>query len=378
MIIHLFAPFFSGSHRRWAEELAEFSAHRIRLFTLPGRHWKWRMHGAAVELAQQFLQQEETPDLILTTDMLDTATFLALTRSRTAALPVAVYFHENQLTYPWSPTDEDVRQKRDRHYAWINYTSALSADAVFFNSQYHQRSFLRALPDFLRVFPDYQGLKTVDQIMAKAKVLPLGMKLAVYDEITPRFESEVPVLLWNHRWEYDKNPESFFMICERLQQDDLPFQLIVLGESYSSRPKVFEAFKSKLSDRILHWGFAEDFAAYASLLKSATILPVTSRQDFFGGSVVEAMYCGLYPLLPNRLAFPEHLFPRQHPTMLYESDAELEQKLRSILTNPQILADTTATQASVARYDWQNLIRHYDKAFEGLVSPTGPNRLESK
>ncbi len=367
MIIHLFAPFFSGSHQRWAEELAMFSSHEIRLFTLPGRHWKWRMHGAAVELARQFLQQEEDPDLILTTDMLDTSTFLALTRPRTAKVPVAVYFHENQLTYPWSPTDEDVAQKRDRHYAWINYTSALAADAVLFNSHYHKDSFIQALPGFLKAFPDHKGLPTVDQIAAKSNVLPLGLNLQSFDEVEARYEAEVPVLLWNHRWEYDKNPEAFFTCCEKLHDEGLAFQLMVLGESYSARPKVFEAVKSKLADRILHWGFAEDFGAYASLVKSATVLPVTSRQDFFGGSVVEAMYCGLYPLLPNRLAFPEHLFPKQQATFLYDSDAELKEKLRSLLLNPQPLEDTSFTRSSVTRYKWQNLIRRYDQVFQDLV-----------
>lgn len=366
MIIHLFAPFFSGSHRRWAEELAQHSKHDVKLFTLPGRHWKWRMHGAAVELAQQFLQQDEQPDLILTTDMLDTATFLALCRSRTASIPVATYFHENQLTYPWSPTDEDVAQKRDRHYAWINYTSALAADAVFFNSRYHQDSFLQALPTFLKAFPDYKGMQTVDQLAAKAQVLPLGMNLRAYDNVAARFESEVPVLLWNHRWEYDKNPEVFFAVCEKLHEEGLPFKLIILGESYASRPKVFDAVKAKLADHILHWGFAEDFTAYASLVKSATILPVTSRQDFFGGSVVEAMYCGLYPLLPNRLAFPEHLFPKQKADHLYDSDEELTQKLRDLLMHPERSKNTQLTQAGVGRYDWQNLIRHYNKAFQEL------------
>ncbi|MEL7226833.1 MAG: DUF3524 domain-containing protein, partial [Cyanobacteria bacterium J06576_12] len=307
MIIHLFAPFFSGSHQRWASEYARFSEHDVRLFTLPGRHWKWRMHGAAVELARQFLDQPEQPDLILTTDMLDTATFLALTRARTANVPVAVYFHENQLTYPWSPTDEDVAQKRDRHYAWINYTSALAADAVFFNSQYHHDSFLGALPAFLKVFPDYKGLGTVTQIADKSSVLYLGMDLRAFDPIEARYKSDIPVLLWNHRWEYDKDPEAFFACCEQLHDEGLDFRLIILGESYANRPAVFDAVKEKLSAKTLHWGYAEGFADYAGLVKSAHILPVTSRQDFFGGSVVEAMYCGVYPLLPDRLAFGEHV-----------------------------------------------------------------------
>ena len=363
MKIHLFAPFFSGSHRRWASEYARFSAHDVRLFTLPGRHWKWRMHGAAVELARQFLDQPEQPDLILTTDMLDVATFQALTRSRTAAIPTAVYFHENQLTYPWSPTDEDVKQRRDRHYAWINYTSALAADAVFFNSQYHHDGFLSALPGFLKAFPDYEGLGTVDQIWQKSSVLYLGMDLRAFDAVEARFQSDVPVLLWNHRWEYDKNPEAFFGCCEQLQEEGLDFRLIVVGEAYAKSPAVFAAAKEQLSSKILHWGYAESFEEYAALVKSAHILPVTSRQDFFGGSVVEAMYCGVYPLLPDRLAFPEHVPERYHGQLVYQSDAELLEKLRKLLRLPEMLpAESRAniTQGT-NRYDWNHIASRYDE-----------------
>ena len=35
------------------------------------------------------------------------------------------------------------------------------------------------------------------------------------------------------------------------------------------------------------------------------ILPITSNQDFFGGSIIEAMYCETTPLLPKRLTYPE-------------------------------------------------------------------------
>ncbi len=369
MIIHLFAPFFSGSHQLWASEYAQFSEHDIRLFTLPGRHWKWRMHGAAVELARQFLEQSEQPDLILTTDMLDTATFLALTRVRTAKIPIAVYFHENQLTYPWSPTDEDVAQKRDRHYAWINYTSALAADAVFFNSQYHRDSFLGALPAFLKVFPDYKGLDTVAQIAAKSSVLYLGMDLRALDPIKARYSSDIPILLWNHRWEYDKAPEVFFACCEQLHAEGLDFRLIVLGESYANRPAVFDAVKEKLSAKILHWGYAEGFAEYAALVKSAHLLPVTSRQDFFGGSVVEAMYCGVYPLLPERLAFLEHVPTGWKKDSIYTKDADLVNSLKDVLSKGFISTSSPSPfQLHVRRYDWREVVERYDQALAALLS----------
>ena len=129
------------------------------------------MHGGAVTLARQFLESDLAPDLILATDMLDLTTFLTLTRQRTADTLTAIYFHENQLTYPWSPTDRDIAQKRDKHYGFINYISALAADSVLFNSHYHQESFLAALPKLLKHFPDYNELNTVERIREKSQRL---------------------------------------------------------------------------------------------------------------------------------------------------------------------------------------------------------------
>lgn len=131
MNILLIEPYFTGSHKSWAEGYKSHSNHTIDLLTMKGQFWKWRMHGGAVTLANQYLYSNYNPDLIITTDMLDLSTFLSLTRRKTASIPTALYFHENQLTYPWSPTDRDVIENRNKHYGFINFTSALSADYVF-------------------------------------------------------------------------------------------------------------------------------------------------------------------------------------------------------------------------------------------------------
>ena len=64
-------------------------------------------------------------------------------------------------------------------------------------------------------------------------------------------------------------------------------------------------------------GFVDSFEEYARLLHLADILPVTSQQDFFGGSVVEAIYCNCHPILPNRLAYTDHIPSALHDIHLY-------------------------------------------------------------
>ncbi len=368
MRILLLESFFTGSHKKWAEEFKRFSKHEIEIVSLSGHHWKWRMHGGAISLAQTLSAQENLNfDLILATDMVDLNIFLSLSRTWSHSIPTAIYFHENQLNYPWSPTDADVKLQRDNHYAFINYASALTADHVFFNSQYHQDAFLNALPKFLKAFPDNNNLETVETIRKKSSVLSLAMDLEKLDNCKPA-KIEKPnraVVLWNHRWEYDKNPERFFNALFELQEHGIDFQLIVLGESYGKRPPIFDVAKEKLADKILHFGYAETFEEYCKWLWMADVLPVTSNQDFFGGSVVEAMYCNVVPFLPKRLAYPEHIPEQFHATFFYDED-DFVVKLQRRIMDVKYLRVMDTTQYA-RKYDWKNMIGAYDKAMETLI-----------
>ena len=361
--ILLIEPFFGGSHRAWAEGFQRFSSHEVELLTLSAHHWKWRMHGGAVTLARKFLQSDSQPDLILVTDMLDLTTFLSLTRSRTAGIPVVLYFHENQLAYPWSPTDEDPKMGRDFHYVFINYVSALTADAIAFNSSYNRHSFLTELPKVLTRFPDHQETANVSMIKANSRVLPLGLDLKSLDVGKAAMKESTdggPLILWNHRWEHDKNPESFFRILFRLKDEGMPFRLAVLGEQFPKQPAIFAQAKAHLSDHILHWGFVNNSTEYARWLWKADILPVTTIHDFFGISVIEAMYCECLPILPNRLAYPEHFSSASTSGYFYDNEEELEDMLRkAILHYPQ--RPNSQIRKYASRYDWSEIVIQYDE-----------------
>ena len=338
MNIVILEPYFTGSHTAWAEGFKKYSKHNITILSLNGQFWKWRMHGGAVSLAKKFMESELKPDLFLATDMLDVTTFLSLTRSRTAHIPIAIYFHENQLCYPWSPDDRDRAHKRDKHYGFINFASALAADAVFFNSSFHMTSLLSELKKFLNHFPDHKELESIEKIAEKSRVLHLGLDLSRFDSLesvqkNAGNKNSVPLVLWNHRWEYDKNPDDFFRMLLKLNEQKVDFQVAILGENFSRKPKEFGEARQVLGEKVVQYGYAENFKSYADWLWRADILPVTSNQDFFGASIVEAVYSGCYPLLPERLTYPE-LFPITEFQEHYYVDFEdLVIKMASVIQN---------------------------------------------
>lgn len=330
MRIALIEPFFGGSHRRWAEDYRDHSGHEVDLYTAPGRHWKWRMHEAAVSLAEEFNTAGKSYDRIIVSDMLDLTTFKAFIGPQ-GQTEFILYFHENQLTYPWSAQDRDSARGGNRHYAWINFVSALAADELWFNSEYHRQSFLSALKLFLKAYPDRRGMRRIEGLAGKSKTVPLKLDLGKLDEYEPLKPFESPLILWNHRWEYDKNPRAFFKTLFQLADEDIPFKLAVLGQRMIRYPKIFDEAAERLASRIVQWGTVDRLSDYAAWLHAADIIPVTSKQDFFGISAVEAMYCNVVPLLPNRLAFPEHV---PNDSYLYDLDAELLSTLRSWLIDP--------------------------------------------
>ena len=359
MKILIIEPYYTGSHKSWSIGFKRNSSHSIKILSMKGHFWKWRMHGGAVTMANEFHSLNYKPDLILASDMLDLSTFVSLTKRETIGIPIVLYFHENQITYPWSKTDRDIMKNRDNHYGFINYTSALSADFILFNSNFHMNSFLNILPTFLKQFPDYNELETVNTIKQKSNVLYLGLDLGKFDKIKTK-KTKTPLILWNHRWEYDKNPELFFSVLKKIRSKGLNFSLAIIGENFSNSPTIFDSAKKDFKNQIIKWGYLNSRKNYAEWLCKSDILPVTSNQEFFGASVMEAIYCNTWPILPKRLTYPE-LIPRDlHNTHLYQSEKELINKLTWALENLSSIRKNKLKFIS-KRFDWKNISPIFDK-----------------
>jgi glycosyltransferase involved in cell wall biosynthesis len=94
----------------------------------------------------------------------------------------------------------------------------------------------------------------------------------------------------------------------------------------------------------------------------------TAIQENFGISIVEAVRCGCYPLLPNNLSYPELIPEKYHTDCLYNSQEELEEKLSTILATPGKYRDKRGGLAShMETYSWELVIDKYDKELEELV-----------
>ncbi len=352
--VALVEPFFGGSHRAVAGGWIRHTRHQVWPFTLPPRFWKWRMRGAAFEMARNLSARAGEWDVVWATSLMDVAHLRALLPRR---VPTAVYFHENQVAYPPRPGEDPP--ERDLQYAFTNLASALAADRVLFNSAFQRDAFLAGLSALVRRMPDARPRWAVDAIAERSEVLWPGVELADVPAPFPRLPGPLTIL-WNHRWEHDKAPEVFFGALMSLADGGVPFRLAVAGERFGRMPPVFGQARERLADRIVHWGYLKDRREYAGLLARCQVVVSTARQENFGISVIEAAYAGAHPLVPARLAYPEVVPEPLRERCLWQDPADLRHRLRALCLGVEKPLDPAVLREAFSRYAWEERVTAFD------------------
>ncbi len=345
-------PYFGGSHKFFLQQLEGHLDLNFTLITLPARKWKWRMRFAAPWVASK-LSRKQDVEAVLCSTFVDVATLRGLAPSWFNSLPILTYFHENQFAYPVQVDDE-----RDFHFGLTNYLTALASDRLGFNSRFNLDTLLAGCRDMEKKAPDVK-LDSAAQISNKSTILPLALNFHELDLLPDPDPPPCPVIVWNHRWEHDKNPELFFQTLFELAEEDIPFQLIVVGQSFQRRPAIFDEAPKRLQSRLIHFGYTEERAEYLKLLKQGTLVISTASHEFYGLSVIEAVRAGCQPFLPNRLSYPE-LFESQY---LYDDDQCFKKRLREVLRENSGSLTLAKRLELTDKFSWPVLRSTYEKWF---------------
>jgi len=312
-------------------------------------------------------------DAVLCSDMMSVADLRALLPPAMRQVPVACYFHENQLTYP-IPDEAD----RDFQYGMTNISSCVSADAVWFNTAYHRDAFFSAADKLLKLMPDFVPSKLMAEVREKSTVLfppidgflPDLIAAAISDSPT------APRILWSHRWEYDKNPRPFFDALTRLDEEGVNFELVCVGEQFRAAPPEFASAWQRLQGRLAHAGYLPNRADYLSMVRSCDVVVSTAAQENFGIAVLEAVASGCQPVLPDRLAYPEVIPTSFHTRCLYAGDEALYTHLRAVLTGPAKLGSDERRELAESvrsRYGAATTVAAIDSALTVLIEARRPS-----
>lgn len=357
-------PFCGGSHRAFAAALTSQAAGSWRLIEQPARHWKWRSRSSALHAAEALADDRTEYELLCATSMFPLAELGGLV-PRLATVPKVLYFHENQFAYP---NREAWSGERDHHFAFNQVISAAAADVCVFNSAWNRASFFAGARAFVARMPDARPTAALQRAEDSAKVLPLPLDLSDRPVVTggDADRARGPVILWNHRWEHDKDPGRFFRALETLSARGVPFRLVVCGESFRDNPPEFARAQTTLADHIDHFGTLASRADYLALLDRCDLTVSTAVHEFFGIAVLEATHHGARPVVPDDLAYPEH-FPAEYR---YATDADLADVLEPLCRGYAVgeLDLRGDRRALTEGYRADRVIPAYDSLFAALVA----------
>lgn len=261
-------------------------------------------------------------DAVFATSMMSLADFRAASPGPLRHRPHILYMHENQVAYPVSPSASESDRTRDAHLAFTNLASIEAADRVVWNSGWNRESFVDGVQDLLSHAPERVGPGWVDRLREKSVIVPPPVERptgrgdgVLHNREDGRYAEPGEVLVaWPHRWEFDKGCEELLAIADRAfaieAQGGPRLRWCLLGRRGSHRPEPMKIFCERHADRIRHSTWIDDHETYRATLRQCDWILSTSRHEFFGIAVAEALLEGCLPWLPRRLSYPE-LIPEE-------------------------------------------------------------------
>ncbi|MEO1530456.1 MAG: DUF3524 domain-containing protein, partial [Planctomycetota bacterium] len=232
-------------------------------------------------------------------------------------------------------------------------SSAIAADAVWFNSEFNRRTFLEGSRDFLRRMPDGVAAHDLNAVEDKSAVIPPGFEPCQIE----RPSHQGPLRLgWVGRFEHDKRPDRFCELLEKLSERHFPFELVLLGPRDESHD-ILNQIRNSFGNQILFDGYAQDRNEYWRWLTRMDVVVSTADHEFFGIAVCEAISAGAIPLTPDGLSYTEYVPDELRYDTLDEA-ARIVDRLRDDLQRPSVWSHC---RQRVSDYEASNVGVQIDK-----------------
>ncbi|KAM4559243.1 tRNA-queuosine alpha-mannosyltransferase isoform 2-T2 [Odontesthes bonariensis] len=335
----LVEAFYGGSHRQLID-LLKNNIPGCSVFTLPAKKWHWRARTAALYFSQT-IPTCLSYRVLFSSSVLNLCELVAL-RPDLAHLKKVLYFHENQLVYP-------VRKDQDRDFQY-GYNQVLSW-LLPEHKRRHQPAEMSHTDDITRQDEPQQSPRSDEDPDPSRCESRCESRIQRALSGAGAADLEKPLhIVWPHRWEHDKNPELFFNTLLKLKERKLNFQLSVLGETFTDVPEIFASSRRQLDSHILNWGFLPSKDRFLQVLCDADVVVSTSKHEFFGVSMLEAVHCGCFPLCPKALVYPE-IFPARY---LYSTPEQLCKQLQEFCKRPGVARRHVVT-VDTSLYSWASL-----------------------
>lgn len=332
----LLSAYDAISHRLWAQQCKSMLDDLDWTSLVgPARHFAWSLRGRPLQWfldAHSRARLQASYELIVATSTVDLAALFACA-PKLVGTPTLLYMHENQFTYPQNQSlRSELRRAHRVDACMVQLYALLAAHRVVFNTAFHRASMREGVDRFLSMMPEKMDRSPLLERIDQASILPVPI-----EDTTAGVRACIPsqgplIIAWNHRWEFDKGPERFARALELLAELGRDFRLILLGESFGKAHPSYAQILNAHSEKILHHGMLEQRADYYLWLRKAHVAISTSLHDFQGLSMLEAAACGVWPILPERLAYPE-IYPQAclYPSFPAQPEREAQALCQALL-----------------------------------------------
>lgn len=356
----LLSGYHALSQAQWAHSLPSMCPHLSwQTLALPPRYFSWRMRGAPLSFsALNDPALHAHTHLLVATSSVDLSVVQSL-YPNLRNVPSLLYFHENQFAYPKAHTPQSVVD-----WQMVNLYSALRADSIVFNSQYNRDSFFSGVKALCRKLPDLIPDDLLNTLEGKTDIIPVPVKIP--DQMPDRTAGPLTIL-WNHRWEWDKQPELLEAVIKLCHQQAFPVRFIITGQQFRKEPAAFTNIRSKHSPCLSHIGFIEGERDYQNAIAQCDVILSTAIHEFQGIAVMEAVARGCTPLLPDALSYPE-FFSEDYRYPMTQSIDDTAALITARLSDWQVHGRPPAPDMSA--YSSQALAPRYTEKLNALLNRT--------
>lgn len=366
-----FEPEYHGYRRVLLDGLRRYSSHRI-VPLHPGTEGPDNLHlslltylekSSLKPLLSETGEGRDLPvDGIIITDVDSLIDFCTMGRKWIHSVFSAILFQDQGFHSAWSG------KRKDQYEAVRFIFGLLAANRLFFLSHRQRSDCVSLIDETLDNLPS-----TIDKEMIlanvekKSQLLQPGLALRELDQWSHKIKYHCPTVLWNHRWEKDKNPEEFFDVIGRLAAENINFGLVLCGNTDCTEDAaekeqmqtLFEKAREDLGHRVFYFGHCPSRSEYANLLWASDIVVSTARKHYFPASIIEAVYCNCHPVLSDIEEYRELIPSSFHDQYLYSHPDRLYETLKFLLSNPH-QKEAGKVRESVSIMDWEHRIGKVD------------------
>lgn len=312
-------PFEEKSIGNWAKQLMQHipSINKVPVDG-PRRSLKRSYIESGVKYVEWFRKAfyEREIDLLLMSESLNYLALYTMYREYFKALPSIMFIHCTELDF--NPLI------RSQSSLWGELGAMTVVDRVHFFSDFSKRITLQRAKEYL-------SDKQIDVIDKKSQVMPLPIELSALDSTDQVREHAIQPLhlLYNHRLDPDKGYLIFLKALDAIHEKGIEFRLYLCGQpSSSSRDPLVQKYLQRWGSKVLHYGLVTDRQRYKDILYDSDIV-INTCEEVMGISMIEAVYCGCWPVIFDDGALPDIFGTDCHK---YKTTEDLVQLLQMVLT----------------------------------------------